>query len=67
MSKGISPDTTPDDTDATALEDESLATAQEGVPVPLFAGEVKVAGRFWSPIYGQRSQQAKTDRPAGKK
>jgi hypothetical protein len=66
MGEGISPDSLPDSADQTALEDESLATAQEAVPVPLFAGEVKVAGRFWSPIYGQRTQQAKSDRP-GKK
>jgi hypothetical protein len=59
--------TVPDDTDQTALEDESLATAQEAIPVPLGAGEFKIAGRFWSPIYGQRTQQAKTDRPSGKK
>ncbi|MFA5265799.1 MAG: hypothetical protein WC378_18420 [Opitutaceae bacterium] len=64
MSKGLP--TTPDTTEETALEDESLATAQEAIPVPLFAGEVKVAGRFWSPIYGQRAKQAPDTRP-GKK
>lgn len=64
MSKGTP--TIPESAEPTALEDESLATAQEAVPVPLFAGEVKIAGRFWSGIYGQRSQQAKNERP-GKK
>lgn len=66
MSKGT-PGNLPEEADQTALEDESVATAQEAVPVPLFAGEVKVAARFWSPIYGQRTQPAKSDRPTGKK
>ena len=66
MSKGLSQDTSTDETDATALEDESISTAQEAVPVALFTGQVKIAGRFCSPIYGQYAQQAKTDKP-GKK
>ena len=55
-----------DDMEPSAIEGEGMATAQESVPNPLGAGEFKVAGRFMSPIYGQRSQQAKNDRP-GKK
>jgi hypothetical protein len=57
MSKGAT-DTQPAATDQTALENESLGTAQNAVPVPLFAGTVKIAARFWSPLYGQRAQQA---------
>ena len=60
MSKGLSQDTQTDTTDQTALENESVATAQEAIPVPLFAGKVKLAGRFCSPIYGQYAQQSKT-------
>jgi hypothetical protein len=66
MAKNASQDTNPDEVDQTTLEDESLSTAQENVPLPLFAGKVKLAGRFASPIYGQYAQQAKTDKP-GKK
>jgi len=67
MSKGSTPDTSADDYDQTALEDESLSSAQEAVPVPWFWGTVQIASRFITPIYGQRAQQAKTDRPQGKK
>lgn len=66
MSKGISQSTATDEADQTSLEDESVATAQEAVPVPLFAGECKFAGRFGTPIYGQYAQQAKTDTPSKK-
>ena len=60
MSKGMSPAaeapvTVPDPIPA---ENESFSSAAESIPVPLFAGQVKIAGRFWSPIYGQRTQQA---------
>lgn len=66
MSKGLS-DVSPDAPEPSTLEDESMSTAQERIPVPLFAGEVKVAGRIWSPIYGERTQPAKNERPSGKK
>ena len=55
MSKGT--DTSAEDTNSTTVEDESLSTAQEAIPVPLGAGTFKVAGRFWSPILGQRAQE----------
>ena len=67
MSKGASTDIATDDYDQTALEDESLSSAQEAIPVPWFWGTVQIATRYITPIYGQRAQQAKTDRPAGKK
>ncbi len=49
------------------LEDESMSTVQENIPVVLFAGQAGIAGRYITPIYGEYSVQAKTDRPAGKK
>jgi hypothetical protein len=64
MSKGT--DAPPPTTDQTALENESLSTAQAAVPVPMFAGQVKVAARFWSPIYGQHAQQAPSGTPSKK-
>ncbi len=68
MSKGMSPaaDTIPPAADPIPAENESFSSAQESIPVPLFAGTVKIAGRFWSPIYGQRTQQAASDTPAKK-
>jgi hypothetical protein len=67
MSKGPSVDTSTEEYDQTALEDESLSSAQEAVPLPWFWGRVQIATRFITPIYGQRAQQAKNDRPQGKK
>lgn len=66
MSKG-SASTITDEVDQTTLEDETIATAQEAIPVPLFWGTVCIAPRYITPIYGQRTQQAQTDRPSGKK
>jgi hypothetical protein len=67
MSKGATPDISTDEYDKTALEDESLSSAQEAVPVPWFWGTVQIATRYITPIYGQRAQQAKNAVSAGKK
>ncbi len=66
MSKGLSTDSATTDLDASTLEDESLGTVQEAVPVPLFAGKCKLAGRYGSPIYDQTSKPAKTSQPTKK-
>lgn len=60
MSKGMSPaaEAPAAPADPIPAENESFSSAAEAIPVPLFAGQVKIAGRFWSPIYGQRTQQA---------
>jgi hypothetical protein len=49
----------------TAVEDDQFSTSQESVPVPLFAGERKIAVKWISPVYGQRAVEA-ADRPAKK-
>lgn len=66
MSKGTSTSSSTDEVDDTTLESESLSTAQETIPLPLPAGEVLIAGRYGSPIYGQYAQQAKSERSSKK-
>lgn len=52
-------------TDTLPAEDESFATAQEDVPVPLWWGKRRVAGRWITPIIAQEAVEAQ-DRPAKK-
>jgi hypothetical protein len=53
------------DTEAVPVEDESLLTHQEAVPVPLWWGKQKIAGRAISPATEQLAIEA-TDRPEKK-
>jgi hypothetical protein len=53
------------ETDAVPMEDESLSTAQEAVPVPMWWGKRKVAVRWISPVYDQKAEQ-RDDRPSKK-
>lgn len=48
------------------VDDNSTATSQEAVPMPLFGGGRAGAARFISPIYNQRAQEAPQARPAKK-
>lgn len=48
------------------IEDNSVSTSEEALPVPLAVGEVKVAVKWVTRIYNQRAQVAPQTR-AGKK
>ena len=48
------------------LDNQSLSTSQEAVPVPWMMGQRPVAVKWFTPIYNIRSLQAKEERP-GKK
>lgn len=39
------------------IEDETLASSQEAVPVPVVIGTHKLAARWLSPIYNPRAVQ----------
>ena len=52
--------------EAVPVEDESLSSAREAVPVPYLAGTRKIALRWISPIYNQRAEEAPVERPAKK-
>ncbi len=50
----------------TAMESESVSTAQEARPLPYIAGERKIAVRWISRVYNQYTREAPQQRP-GKK
>ncbi len=41
----------------TTIEDETLSTSQESVPVPWLAGERKIAVNWITRVYNQRAQE----------
>lgn len=50
----------------TGIEDEELARAKEGVPIPYLAGTQKIALRWISIIYNQKAVLAPQARPSKK-
>lgn len=48
------------------IEDNSVATAQEGVVVTFVCGEAACPGRWISPIYNQYATPAPQERPSKK-
>lgn len=50
----------------TGIEDDTVANAQEAVPVPMLFGERKTALKWISRVYNQRAQEAPLTKP-GKK
>lgn len=50
----------------TGLEEEEIARAQEGVPIPYMAGTRKIALRWITPIYNQKAVLAPQTRPSKK-
>jgi hypothetical protein len=61
--KGAQPAPQPE---PTSLEDESISSSEEAVPVPWLAGERKISLKWISRVYNQRAQEAPVQRP-GKK
>lgn len=57
MSFGRKEHTPPPEPEAGGIEDETLTSTQESVPVPVLCGTRKVAFRWLSPIYNQRAVQ----------
>lgn len=56
----------PETADAGNVEADELATNQQAMPVPLFAGEAKFALQWICEPYNQFTREAPADRP-GKK
>ncbi len=56
----------PPEPEPTGIEDETVSNSQEAVPVPIFAGERKIAIRWISRVYNQFTREAPIERP-GKK
>lgn len=53
------------DVELAGIEDETISTSQEAIPLPYVAGERKVAARWLSNVYNQRAEEIPMD--AGKK
>ena len=60
---GASPKPLPPPKEPIPIEDESLSTHQEAVAVPWVAGTRLVAAVWLTPIYGQRTEESKSNRP----
>lgn len=52
--------------DQANMDDTDLSTNQEGIVLPWFCGEQKIAVHWISPVYNQTTKEAPTERP-GKK
>ena len=57
----------PKDPDETGLEEESVSSSREAVPVPFLAGERKIAVTWITPVYKLYSRQADTGTSGGAK
>ena len=49
-----------------SFEEEQLSTSQEGIPVPVLIGTRKIAVRWISRVYNQKSKEAPGARPSKK-
>jgi hypothetical protein len=57
---GIDQSETATDTSTPSAYDESFAVSNDGAPVPMASGAVKIAGRYTiCPFYGQRTETEK--------
>jgi hypothetical protein len=66
MGFGSNPQTPDPTPEKTGIEDDSISTAQEAVPIPMLFGERKLAVKWISRVYNQRAQEAPLTKP-GKK
>lgn len=57
MSFGRKEHTPPPEPEIGGIGDETLASTQESVPVPVLCGTRSIAVRWLSPIYNQRAVQ----------
>lgn len=56
----------PPEPDTAGIEEEQVSSSQESVPVPFVAGTRKIAVKWISRVYNQKSKPAPAERP-GKK